>query len=265
MQWELLTAPEFQRAVRDTEVCVIGMGVLEKHSEHLPLGTDYINAHEIVRLACEKEPAVAFPPFYFGQIYEARCFPGALTICPTLLVELIQSVFDEIGRNGFRKIVIFNGHGGNTHLLHFMAQCALWEEKPYSIYLHSRGALSEERLARWRETVDESRAGHAGEMETSLSLSHMPDAVRMDQVPPAPANPLGRMDHLSGAFSGIGWYANYPEHYAGDARFALAAEGQVLVEIAVESLAEFIAAVKADEVAPSLTAEFFARERGLRS
>ncbi len=122
MQWENLTAPDFAAAVRQTGVCILTFGVLERHSEHLPLGTDYLNVHRLASLAAEREAAVVFPPFYFGQIYEARCFPGALALRPTLLIELIQSVLDEIGRNGFTKIILVNGHGGNAHLLPFLAQ-----------------------------------------------------------------------------------------------------------------------------------------------
>ena len=103
MQWEHLTAQEFAEAVRQTGVCIIAMGVVEKHSEHLPLGTDFLNGHKLACLAAEKEPAVVFPPFYFGQIYEARCFPGTITLKPTLLLELLLGVLDEIGRNGFGK------------------------------------------------------------------------------------------------------------------------------------------------------------------
>ena len=60
---------------------------------------------------------MVFPEFYFGQIYEARCFPGTVSIPPTLLLELLQAALDEIGRNGFRKIIIYSRHGGNSHLL----------------------------------------------------------------------------------------------------------------------------------------------------
>jgi creatinine amidohydrolase len=144
MQWEQLTAPDFAAAVRQTGVCILTTGVLERHSEHLPLGTDFLNGHKLACLAAEKEPAVVFPPFYFGQIYEARCFPGALTLKPTLLIELIRGVLDEIARNGFMKIIISNAHGGNNALLPFLAQCTLWEEKPYALYLYT-GELSAER------------------------------------------------------------------------------------------------------------------------
>ena len=111
MQWENLTSTEFKNAVDQTGVCILSCGVLEKHSEHLPLGTDMFVAHNISCLAAEREPAVVFPPFYFGQIYEARCFPGTLTLEPKLLLAVFQGVLDEIGRNGVKKIILFNGHG----------------------------------------------------------------------------------------------------------------------------------------------------------
>jgi len=260
MQWEHLTAPDFARAVRETGACVLALGVLERHSDHLPLGTDYLNAHRVACLAAEKEPAVVFPPFYFGQIYEARCFPGALTIPPRLLMELLTAVCDDIGRNGFHKLILHNGHGGNTYWLRFFAQCSLWEQKPYSVYLAS--GLTPDRRERWEALLDTPRHGHACECETSITLANQPELVHMDRVPAQPAEPLGRLDAVGG-YSGISWYANYPEHYAGDARSASAEKGRTLQRLQVDSLAEFIAAVKADRVTPGLEDEFFARARGV--
>ena len=129
-----------------------------------------------------------FPPFYFGQIYEARCFPGALTLKPTLLLELLQGVFDEIGRNGFRKIILYSAHGGNGHLAPFLAQCTLWEEKPYSLYYYT-GALGAEREQAWAAIVETPLHGHACECETSISLANHPELVKMDRVPEEPAEP----------------------------------------------------------------------------
>ena len=263
MQWELLTAPDFARAVNETGVCILTLGVLERHCEHLPLGTDYLRTHRLACLAAEKETAVVFPPFYFGQIYEARCFPGTLTLEPTLLLKLLFGVLDEIRRNGFEKIILYNGHGGNISLVNFLAQCSLWEEKPYHLYIYT-GELSAERQSRWNALCETSLHGHACECETSISLALHPESVKMDQLPAEPAEPLGRMKHLPGTFAGISWYSNYPEHYAGDARLATREKGEALSEIIVESLAEYIAAVKADQVVPALNREFFAREGALR-
>jgi len=260
MQWEELTAPEFEAAVRETGVCVIAMGVIEKHSEHLPLGTDYLVAHKIACLAAEKEPAVVFPPFYFGQIYEARCFPGTVTIEPGLLLRLIQGVFDEIGRNGFKKVIVYNGHGGNDHLLPFLAQCSLWEERPYCIYIPRR-YFTPEGEKEWESMRETSFGGHACELETSMLLGTYPHLARMERVPTEPARPLNRMKDLPPTFTGVGWYSDYPDHYAGDARVATVEKGQRIVRLAADSLARYIAAVKADKVVPALNEEFFRRVR----
>ena len=257
MQWEQLTAADFAQAVRDTGVCLIAMGVLEKHSEHLPLGTDFLNGHALCCLAAEREPAVVFPPFYFGQIYEARCFPGAVTLKPTLLIELIQTVFDEIGRNGFEKIVAYNAHGGNGSLLSFLGQSTLWERKPYSLYLPTRHVLPGKE-AEWKALLETEYHGHACECETSISLANHPELVEMERVPAQPARPLDRLKKTP-TRSGIWWYADHPDHYAGDARTATREKGLKLRELEVEFLADYLAQVKADTVVPALEREFFAR------
>lgn len=261
MQWENLTAPDFAKATKETGVCVIAIGVIEKHGEHLPLGTDFLNGHKIACLAAEKEPAVVFPPFYFGQISEARCFPGTIATKPSLLLELTQAVFDEIGRNGFKKIVIYNAHGGNVHLP-FMTLSSLWEEKPYSLYfagLHTE-IITPERKKKWKETCETSEHGHACECETSISLINHPELVKMDDILEQPAQTLRRLKHLpANTYTGVSWYSDYPEHYAGDGRVATKQKGEILRQLIVDSLAEYIAAVKADEVVPNLQSEFFRR------
>jgi creatinine amidohydrolase len=260
MQWENLTSPDFAEAVRKTGVCIIALGVVERHSEHLPLGTDFLNGHALACLAAEREPAVVFPPFYFGQIYEARCYPGTLTLKPGLLIELLQAVFDEIGRNGFKKIILLNAHGGNNNLLPFLAQCSLWEEKPYTLYLYT-GELSPARQQAWEALLETRLHHHACECETSISLANHPELVHMERVPAEPAEPLGRLKDVPANYSGIWWYADFPEHYAGDARPATRAKGLGLQGLQVADLAEFIAAVKRDTAAPALESEFFKREK----
>jgi creatinine amidohydrolase len=84
----------------------------------------------------------------------------------------------------------------------------------------------------------------------------------MDRVPVKPAMPLGRMGDLPATYNGIWWYADYPDHYAGDARVSTIEQGRAMVQLMVDSLSEYIAAVKADRVVPALTEEFFRRAEG---
>lgn len=263
MQWELLTSDDFAAAVRETGVCIVPMGVLERHGPHLPLGTDMLMAHRVACMAASREPAVVFPPFYYGQIYEARCFPGTLAIPPATLTSVIVDTLDEIGRNGFRKIVLHNGHGGNWNLFRFIAQATLAAQKPYTLYVQTE-LLTPERASRRESLLETKYHGHACECETSCMMSFMGEHVHGDRIPREPGEPLGRTKNVPGAFAGIWWYGSHPEHYAGDARPASAEKGQVLMDLLAESLADFVRAVKADNVAPALEDEFFRREESIR-
>ena len=257
MQWEELTAPEFGKAVKETGVCLLATGCLEKHFDHLPLGTDYLNAHKICCLAAEKEPAVVFPPYYFGQIHEAKCFPGAVAIDPVLTLQLLMNVCDEIGRNGFKKIVILNGHGGNYFLVHYLCQTVLAERKPYVVYIPD--PVSADRQGQWDEILETAVHGHACECETSVSLANHPDLVKMEAVGGRKADPLGRLDHLPRGRTTNSWYSNYPDHYAGDAGAASAEKGEKLRSLMVDSLADAVRAMKNDETALELMGEFYDR------
>jgi|GEM_PF-97012 len=263
MQWEHLTHNEFARAVQQSGVCLLPTGVLEPHSDHMPLGTDCLISHRIACLAAEKEKAVVFPSFYFGQIYEARHLPGTVTLPPKLLLDLLLSTLDEIGRNGFRKIIIVNGHGGNEALLPFLMQACLAEDKPYQVYLPRFAHISEERRkkSKWSELMN--RLDHAGEWEASLLLAIHPELVHLDRAPAKGGQALGRLKHLPPTSTAMGWYADHPEHYAGDARKASLKKGIAIRDGLVATLADYIAAVKADRVTHALATEFATRARNI--
>ena len=260
MQWENLTAAEFRQAVKDTGTCIVNMSVLEKHGDHLPLGTDLFLGHKLACLAAELEPAVVFPPYYFGKVFEATCYPGAVAIGPTLLVELAQAVFDEIGRNGFEKIILYNSHGGNWPLLQFLAQCDIASNTPYTLYLPQR-FVSPEWMAEYQSITPIPEHEHAGLIETSLAMALFPELVQNDKIPAEDVRPLGRLAHLPDLFTGVNWFSDFPEHMAGDAGAATLQVGEKLKELHVKSLAAQIAAVKSDEVAPLLKDEFFQQYR----
>jgi creatinine amidohydrolase len=267
MRWEDLTGDDFVRAVADSQrVCLLSMGIIERHGPHLPLGTDMLNGQYICDLAALREKAVVFPPWFLGQIFEASCFPGTITIPPALTVELLLAILDEIGRNGFTKIIIYVAHGGNNHLAPFLSQCMHHSPKPYSVYVaFYDAAMTPEDHQRFNAVMDVPEGGHADEMETCLTLAHRPELVKMECIRHHPgAKPLHRLDAVTGqartVYSPIGWYANFPEHYAGDARQSTPEKGAKLAGIMADALAGFIQRVKADKVAPALDAEFFARK-----
>lgn len=119
-KWEELTAPNFVKAVAQSgKVCIIPTGIIEKHGPHMPLGTDLIDARAQVLNAVKEEYAVVFPEYYVGQINEARNQPGVIAYSPDLIWKMLHETCNEISRNGFEKIIIVNGHGGNNDLLKY--------------------------------------------------------------------------------------------------------------------------------------------------
>src|ERR1700756_4642204 len=137
VHWEELTGPDFVQAIHQSQgVCVLPFGIIEKHGPHLPLGTDLINVRYVAEKAAQKEYAVVFPAYYFGQIAEARQQPGTVSYSSHMQLDLLQETTDEMARNGCKKIVIVNGHGGNEHLLPFFAQVQLQTPHDYVVYIY---------------------------------------------------------------------------------------------------------------------------------
>lgn len=261
MQWEELTAPDFARAVTETRgVCLLPLVVIEKHGDHLPLGTDLFIGMEVARRAAEIEPAMLFPPFYFTQILEAKHQPGTIAIGGGLMLELLEAVCDEIGRNGLTRIVFVPVHGGNRYLAPFFVQLMLEKHKDYTVYLPRM--LEDPNLAQLvKEVMETEFDHHAGEVETSMMLAMHRELVKMDQIDERSGRPLRRLEHLPEVQTAVRWYADFPDHYAGDARPATAEKGERILQYLAEQLAEVIRVVKEDRATPELYAEFFTRIR----
>jgi len=259
MLWEELTAPEFRKAVRRVRgVCVVPIGVIEKHGEHLPLGTDLYEGRHVAIEAAQREQAIVFPPYYFGQIHEARHQPGAVAVAGRVLMDLLFEVCAEISRNGMKKIVLLNAHGGNNDFLGFFAQLALEKERDYSLYMPALGGrMSEADRKLFKDKYD----GHAGEGETSMMLVIRPNLVRLGDDIPAHGRPKRGLGHLAGATNGFWWYSLHPDHYAGTASLGTPAKGRVMIDSWVRYVVRVIKAVKRDSVVPRLAREFHRRSR----
>ena len=262
MHWEQLTGDAFAEAAAHAGgVCLLPLSCIERHGHHLPLGTDMFIARELCRRTAALEPAIIFPDFIFTQILEARHWPGTIAIEPELILRLLDNASREIARNGLKKIVIVNAHGGNQHLIHFFAQSQLASPRDYVVYIAQPPLPAAEAAAiqaQWQTQVD----GHAGEQETSAMLVIRPDLVHLDAAPGDDEGlPLGRLQSLrdAGVYTGIWWYADHPTHYRGDARPASAEKGERWLAARSRALAHAVRAIKSDPTAASLHSEFFTR------
>ena len=157
--------------------CLVPLGILEKHGPHLPLGTDLINCREVALRAAAAEYAVVFPPYFVGQIFEAKHQPGTIAYGSRMMLDLLQQTCDELARNGFKKIVLVNGHGGNDAFLHYFCQSQLETRRDYVVYLFAPeyDEATEARLDEMRRTALDGR----GRGRDLVMLAHHPDLARM--------------------------------------------------------------------------------------
>ncbi|GIK37295.1 MAG: creatinine amidohydrolase [Chloroflexota bacterium] len=265
MQWENLSTPQFVKAVElCANVCLLPLGVIEKHGDHLPLGTDVYLAREIALRAARIEPVLVFPPYFFTQIFEARHTPGTVGINSRVMYDLLETTCDEIARNGLKKIILVNGHGGNRYFLQHFIMLQLERPRDYVVYLPRPDAWNrDEEFARGWEELRESqiRDEHAGEAETSMMLATAPDLVDISMLPTDQGVAQDRLSHLEkrDLYTAIGWYADFPHHYSGRGEYGTAAKGEFILNHLAKRLVEIIRVVKDDTVTPALQQEFFER------
>ena len=257
VKWEELTSGDFAKAIAKSQnTCVLPFGILEKHGPHLPLGTDLLNVRYVAVNGAKQEYAVVFPEYYFGQIFEARHQPGTIAYSAKLQLELLQETADEMARNGCKKIVIVNGHGGNNSLLPYFAQSQLASKKDYVIYVFSRPRYPEGRPALKSQTD-----GHAGESETAHTMISRPELVRSEVAGSESGADMNRLDLPQGVYTGIWWYAKFPNHYSGDGTLATKELGEFDMKAWSDAVAGAIRAIKADRMSPRLQQEFFDRTK----
>ena len=259
-RWDELTAADWPRAMEKSAATVIlPIGILEKHGPHAPLGSDLIHVREWSARAARREYAVVFPDFYYGQINEARHQPGTFSLPPRVVWDLLEATCDELGRNGFKKILIVNGHGGNPELIRYFLQTQLGRRRDYVTYFFTPQddpAVSA-KVQALRQS-DPAEDMHAGERETSTLLYLRPDLVQMDRAASESGANQKRLA-LPDLYTPIWWYAGFPNHYAGEGAKATAELGRVLSEARIDALVRALRAVKADQSAPALQKEFFDR------
>ena len=259
-RWDELTASEWSKALRRSDsTCILPIGILEKHGPHVPIGSDLIQVREWAARATRQEYAVVFPDFFYGQINEARHQFGTFSLPERVVWDLLEATCDEMGRNGFKKIVIINGHGGNPQLIRYFIQTRLEKQRNYAVYFFEPS--SDSSYKKQMDALHKSDAAndqHAGERETSSLLYLRPDLVKMDSASNESGANQNRLA-IPNIYTAIWWYADYPNHYAGDGSKATVALGKLVTEHTISQLVAALKAVKADVKTLSLQKEFFDR------
>ncbi len=280
MLWENLREEEFKDAIKLSRgLCILPVGCLEKHGQHLPVGTDVIHITEIAKQAAEKEPAMIFPTMYFGEKTGAGEFKGTVIFSPELRLQILKETCNEIYRNGFDKILIYNGHGGNQSMISYFSRGILYEKMPYSVFDYSLGSdfatpkkllnegykylTAEDRKILQAYNDEKKRFGHADFIETGWVYGTRPETVRLDKVYDESYESTHRFDEFSRLRinTPFAWMANYPNSYEGDMHDGMNERiARAMVEYSVGKLCDVIKFLKTETVSDEYKKEWIAKQ-----
>ena len=231
-RWDELTASDWEMALQKSDsTCILPIGILEKHGPHGPIGSDLIKVRQWSARATKKEYAVVFPDYFYGQINEAKQQYGTFSLPSSLVMELLEATCKEIGRNGFKKIIIVNGHGGNPQMISYFIQNQLEKKRDYAVYFFDPKTPKD--VAEKASQLRKSEAKfdmHGGENETSSLLYLRPDLVKLDKSTSETGENQNRLQLSNDLYTAIWWYAAYPNHYAGKAEVSSIELGKLLTD-----------------------------------
>ena len=180
--WADLTAAEFRALDATRTIAVLPVGAIEQHGPHLPVSVDRDIIEEILARSAPllgDLPVLFLPTQSIGKSNEHIAFPGTLTLSAETLIRLWMEIGASVARAGVRKLVIFNGHGGNTAATDIVARDLRARHGMLTASCSWSGLFDSSDLIGAREFI---HGIHAGEGETSVMLAARGHLVDMSQA-----------------------------------------------------------------------------------
>jgi creatinine amidohydrolase/Fe(II)-dependent formamide hydrolase-like protein len=240
-----LTWPEAQRRLKEVDIALLPVGATEQHGPHLPLETDAFDADYLARQVaaqCSDPKPLVLPLISYGVSYHHEDFPGTLSVSPDTLSRLVYDVGMSAVKHGITKLVVINGHAGNTPALKFAAQMVNRDAHVFTCV--ESGETSDTDILAVTETPNDV---HAGEVETSTSLATRPHLVKMSEVEKFVPEFSSRFLDFSSKRS-VEWYARTAKISAsgvlGDPTRASREKGEKIWSIMIRNLVEFVEDLK---------------------
>jgi len=243
--WQELCWPDAEQAFKTVDTVLLPVGALEQHGPHLPLDTDAFDADYLARRvaeACSPPRPMVLPLISYGVSYHHDDFKGTVSIDNDTLSRLVYDIGMSVAKNGFKKLVIINGHGGNAPALNYAAQMINRDARIFVCV--DTGETSDVDIDALVETPNDV---HAGEIETSTSLAIRPRLVKTERMKKAVPRFSSRYLDFSSK-RGISWYAHTQKISAdgvmGDPTRASREKGEKMWAVMIAHLVAFVETLK---------------------
>jgi creatinine amidohydrolase len=245
--WADLKTTDFAQLDPARTVAVLPLGATEQHGPHLPLAVDQALVDGIVGAALPllppDLPALFLPTQQVGYSPEHTAFAGTLTLPYETVLASWIAIGESVARAGVRKLLLFNGHGGQASLMDIAAR-ELRARAGLIVYGCNWWNLPLGDEVKGLFSAGEHRFGvHAGEIETSMMLALRPQSVTLAQARNFKSSSEQRAAAYpilgNGVSAKLGWHMQdyNAEGAAGNAAAATSDKGRALVEAAGRQLA----------------------------
>jgi creatinine amidohydrolase/Fe(II)-dependent formamide hydrolase-like protein len=236
-----LTWPEAERRFQEVDVALLPVGAIEQHGPHLSLDCDAFDADYLAKAVaelCKSPRPLVLPLVSYGVSYHHEDFSGTLSVNPETLSQMVYDIGMSAVKHGITKLVIVNGHGGNSPALHFAAQMINRDAHIFTCV--DTGESSDPDINAMADTPNDV---HAGEIETSTSLVTRPHMVRSNKIKKFVPRFSSRYLDFTSKRS-VGWYAHTskisPSGVMGDPTLGSREKGERMWRVMIENLAALV-------------------------
>jgi creatinine amidohydrolase len=161
-------------------IVLLPTGATEQHGPHLPTGTDTYAVEHIVRSAAarvaDRVSVLVAPTLPFGCSPHHLAFGGTMSISSQTYYAVVRDLVESLITDGFRRVLVINGHGGNHELIQLVVR-DLALEYPVNLGAASYWQMAMPELLETGSPALGRTPGHAGNFETSLIMALQPGLV----------------------------------------------------------------------------------------
>jgi len=163
---------------------LVPFGSLEPHGV-IPNGTDNLAPEAMARDIAARVDALIAPTLNYGMTDAMKAFPGAVSIPPEAYAPFAEAVLDNLAANGFKNIIVLNGHGGNTAVLN-AAATRVANARRVRVLVVNWWTLADDIT----KAVFKQNGGHAGNNETAYIQAFLPEHIHPERYKPEMAAPI---------------------------------------------------------------------------